>query len=277
MNKTRIGLLFYMAAGISMIVGIGFLCIQKKLAIDDPSAVAWFALQLIGMTIAVSFTFQYAIALYFNADGNYEPSEVELNAGISGFATVITVLLLIAARYYGHQVLALYLFVIFEVGLFAFLFLYSWIPNVSKAGHASMHSHTAAVGTTPTTDEKSFPVGIVVIVLVTLIVISRLATCGDSHQAAYATPKKDQSATQKTPAESLFPKTGTGTTTAAAATAEAEQKSDEPKPVRPEGWGDPRFNSMETNRQQATGTVTFPQPVATPTSSNDGSTGEMAN
>lgn len=249
MNKTRIGLLFYMAAGISMIVGIGFLCIQKKLAIDDPSAVAWFALQLIGMTIAVSFTFQYAIALYFNADGNYEPSEVELNAEISGFATVITVLLLIAARYYGHQVLALYLFVIFEVGLFAFLFLYSWIPNVSKAGHASMHSHTAAVGTTPTTDEKSFPVGIVVIVLVTLIVISRLATCGDSgyHQASGRTSGTTSGTTpkKKDPATSL----GFGQEKP------REEKPEEPKSIPPTGWDE---------KDAAT-------------ASDDGSTGEMAN
>lgn len=263
MNKTRIGLLFYMAAGIAMFIGIGFLCIEEKLPIDTPSTVAWFAARLVGITIAVSFTIQYAIALYFNADGNYVPDEVEMNASLSGFATVVTVLLLIAARFYDRETLATYMFIVFEGAVFAYLFVYSWGPSVNKSGHASMYAHTAAVGTTPTTDEKNLPVGMIVLAIVALIVISQLATCGAGHETARNNGKKTGEVPPKDhPEKSLWPKPKTHQEPAT-----AEEKPEEPRSIPPAGY--------DQSQTTATGAVTFEQ--YTTQASGDGSGGAMAN
>lgn len=199
MSKVKIALIAYLSTALVLITGIGFLCVNGKL-LSDTKSLTWFIIQIVVMTVGVSFTLQYAASQWFNADGAYEPDEAASTAVIGGAGALVTALVLLYAQHETRWDLALNLFLIFEVIVFVLLALFWAGPAVSKSGHARMAGHASAIGTTPTTavgtttPDKPMSVGMIIGIILLIAVISRLAMCStttSTSSTGNANPGKD--------------------------------------------------------------------------------------
>jgi len=258
MSKTKIALLAYLATAVALIIGIGFLCYNKSVS-TDTAPLTWFISQIIAMIVGISFTLQYLLSNYFNADGNYSPEEAATTGVVSGIGTFTGALLLMYAAYVSQWTLALNLFIIFEVICFVVLFLVWSIPSVSKSGHARMTHHADDMNTTPTHDRtpprKPMSVGMVIGIVLVLAIVSRLAMCSSTQSTQVRQTGQTGRNSQNDP-------TTTGQTQT-----ETVPLVTEPTPsVPPPGWGQSQFNAMNGSNQNSN-SVTFEQPSATGTES----------
>lgn len=236
-SKTKISLLAYLATVVALIIGIGFLCYDKKISTNTEDLI-WFVIQMIVMIMAISLTIQYAVSNYFSADGDYDSDEVATTGIISGIGTLGGTLLLLYGAYDNQWPLALVLFIIFEVAVFVGLLLFWSNPSVSKSGHARMYDYADDITTTPTVAARTstgepMSVGMIIGIVVILIIVSRLAMCSSIH-TAQATGSQVNNKTADTKTSNQTDQGSTKKTPAV----------EESKPVRPEYWGDPRYNAM---------------------------------
>ncbi len=210
MSKTKIALIAYLSTAIALIIGIGFLCVNEKL-LTDTKPLTWFIVQIVAMTVGVSFTLQYAASQWFNADGVYEPDEAASTAVIGGAGALVTALVLLYAQHETRWDLALNLFLFFEVIVFVLLGLFWSGPAVSKSGHAHMAGHASAIRTTPTTvvgtttPDKPMSIGMIIGIILLIAVISRLAMCStttSTSSTGNANPGKEDPVRSSTPAVS---------------------------------------------------------------------------